>query len=603
MGTQPVQDDCKCVQETTVSELHFLRPWWLIALIPLLFLIWQFWNNRPHSQSWEKVCDSELLEHLLLNKAKKQGNLFFRLMLAAAFLTIIALAGPAWKQIPKPLFKNHYPLVFCLDLSRSMLADDLKPNRLVRARLKIEDILHTRTEGEVGLVVFAGEAFTVMPLSSDHGGIRNLLSTLEPVLMPVQGSDVGQALDMSRTLLQRTGRLNGTVLLLTDEEQPEYGMDAARRLAKAGYQLEILGLATPEGAPVPMDDGGFFTESNGARALARLNEPGLQKLAQAGGGQYTRVLIDDSDFTLLLEEENAHRLNQAEQLTDHMGKRWHEEGVWLLIPIALLCSLAFRRGWLLVLALVIFTPFYEAKALEWDDLWVNKNQQAYSSFIAGNYIDAAKKFTDPRWQAAAFHRLDGFDQALAYLPAETGDDWYNRGNNLALSDRFMEAIQAYDQALKINPDDQEARENRAVVVKILAQQQKSRNEQTSKQKDGMQIDNSGQQPQQGEMGRDNQQKKDTDGKKPGENTPSDSLKEKEQQGEGGATEPEQQGEEENQQNTGQTAESETDHQSDEEQELQELLQQIPDDPGGLMRRKFLQQYQARDKQNKGKRQW
>ena len=241
-----------------MSTMHFLRPWWFAALPALLALLWALWHRRLRSRSWQGVCDPHLLPHLLLGRSRRRANWPLVLLLAGIFLAVTALAGPTWRQRPQPLFRQQSGLVICFDLSRSMLAGDLKPSRLVRARLKIEDILRQRREGQTALIAFAGDAFAVTPLTDDRHTIEALLATLSPQLMPVQGSEPQRALALGTEMLKRAGLTRGTLLLVTDEDRPDRVAAAAARLHSQGLVLAVLGVGTPEGAPIPLEQGGFF---------------------------------------------------------------------------------------------------------------------------------------------------------------------------------------------------------------------------------------------------------------------------------------------------------------------------------------------------------
>ena len=193
-----------------MSDFHFLRPLWFLALPFLLALLWLFWRQRLHSRSWQEICDPALLPHLLLGRSQRRAPWPLWLLLAGLLLTVTALAGPTWQKQPQPLLRQQSALVILLDLSRSMAAADLKPSRLVRARLKVEDILRQRREGQTALVVFAGDAFAVTPLTDDHRTIEALLASLDPEIMPVQGSEPGRALEEGAELLHRAGLSMGT---------------------------------------------------------------------------------------------------------------------------------------------------------------------------------------------------------------------------------------------------------------------------------------------------------------------------------------------------------------------------------------------------------
>lgn len=623
-----------------MSHFHFLRPDWFLALPPLLGLLWLLWRRRLRSRSWQEVCDPALLPHLLLGRSQRRANWPLWLFLAGLLLTVTALAGPTWKKQPQPLLRRQSALVILFDLSRSMLAGDLKPSRLERARLKIEDILRQRREGQTALVAFAGDAFAVTPLTDDTRTIEALLGSLDPGLMPVQGSNPDRALQLGAKLLQQAGLQHGTLLLVTDEDRPQAAEAIARKLHQQGQELEVLGVGTPEGAPIPIAAGGFFKDRQGNLVLPRLNETGLRQLASAGGGSYRRISIDDNDFQTLLTDLHSHRLDRAERNGQRLGDRWQEAGIWLLWPLALLAAGAFRRGWLAVLVLVLLLP-PPAEALSWQDLWQRPDQQALGAFQAGQFQAAGGRFQDPRWKASALYRAGQYNAALKALPeAKSADDWYNRGNALARSGQLAKALKAYNQALKLKPDDADAKTNRELVAKALQKQQQQNKKQDEKQQkqgeqqkgqkkdsqqhQGNQKNKSGKQQQQAQsagQGKDQQQKTDQNQKNAGSSkqkgqkqlSPAKPTQEK-----SNPATPQQAGQQQakkDQQQTPAKADKSNDRQPQaaasadkppktaEQRELQQWLQRIPDDPGGLLRRKFLYQYRQRGQQLETDRPW
>jgi len=610
-----------------MSEFHFLRPEWFLTLLPALALLWLLWRRRLRSRSWQEVCDPELLPHLLLGRSQRRANWPLWLLLAGLLLTLTALAGPTWQKQPQPLLRQQSALVILLDLSRSMSAGDLKPSRLERARLKIQDLLRQRREGQTALVVFAGDAFTVTPLTDDTRTIELLLGSLDPEMMPVQGSAPARALELGGELLRRAGLKQGTLLLVTDEDRPQQVEAAARKLSRQGMQLAVLGVGTPAGAPIPLAEGGFFKDSQGNLVLPKLDEPGLRRLAAAGGGRYQRLSIDDSDFHQLLADLDSHRLDHAKQNTARLGDRWQEAGIWLLWPLALLAASAFRRGWLAVLVLLALPA--PSQAMSWQDLWQRPDQQAHHAFQSGDYAAAGERFENPRWKASALYRRGRFDKALKTQPeAQSADDWYNRGNTLARAGQLPEALKSYDQALKLNPNDDDAKTNRQLVEQALKkqqqQEQQSKQQGDQKQKPGQESqqnqDQQSQQSQSADQEKAQQQNADQgENKDPSRSDPTD------QQNQSQPSAPEQQvkqdkppasaseqqqaekpraGKDDQEAPKDQAAATaENPPTTAEQRELQQWLQRIPDDPGGLLRRKFLYQYRQRGQQLETDRPW
>lgn len=607
-----------------MSQFHFLRPDWFWLLLPLALLLIWLWQQQLRSRSWQAVCDQQLLPYLLLGRSQRRRNWPLHLIMIALLLAIIALAGPTWERLPQPLFRQNSALVILLDLSASMNAADLKPNRLVRAQLKVTDILRQRREGQTALVVFAGDAFTVTPLTDDSKTIAALLDSLEPALMPVFGSRPDLAIKQGRRLLQQAGLATGDLLLVTDDDQPDKALDVAARLHQEGYRLSVLGIGTETGAPIPLEDGGFFKDNNGQVVLPRLNPTALRQLAQAGGGLYQTNRVGNQDLELLLANSLQDKLEIDPQQSDQLGDQWKEAGVWLLWPLLFLTACAFRRGWLTVFIFCTLLT-QPAQAFNWQQLWQRSDQKGAQAFAEKDFSNAAKQFQDPRWQAAAQYRNGNYTEAARLLKqSESADDWYNRGNALARNGQLTEAISAYDEALKINPQDQDALANKHLVEDALEQQQQSspENNDPLSQRDKTSSDKSESSPQDsdsssqestsGSEQKDTHDEADSSQDKKGSSSPTQEKepaapdsRETEEPGQPGKdAQTAEQDPQKAEQAFADAAEPIHDQTSTEEQRAtQQWLQRIPDDPGGLLRRKFLYQYRQRQERQMSDKPW
>ncbi len=617
-----------------MSSFHFLRPGWLAALPVLLAVLIWLWRRRLRSRSWQAVCDPELLPHLLLGRSRRRANWPLWLVAAGTLLAVVALAGPVWEKQPQPLFRRQSALVVLFDLSRSMAAADLHPSRLEQARMKIEDLLARRQEGQNALVAFAGDAFVVTPLTDDVETVKALLKSLTPDLMPVPGSDPARAMELGMELLQQAGLKQGRLLLVTDEDRPGRALEAARKVREDGFSLAVIGVGSPAGAPVPLAGGGFLKGGQGNLVLPRLDEAGLRQVAAAGGGAYRRLTLDDSDLQGVLAGMERHRLDEAERINGKTGARWREEGVWLLWPLALVAALGFRRGWL-GLAVLLLLPPLPARAMTWQDLWQRPEQQAAGAFGTGRYGQAGQLFRNPAWKAAALYRAGRYQEAAAALEhPDTADDWYNKGNALARSGQLPQALAAYQQALKLDPAHADAAANKKLVEQALARQQQPQSQPSDRAGSG-DPDSASRQP---EPGRPDAQQKaggtqQPEGSPSGKGSrsqlspapPAEEAQQKSppsspaaqpqpnpadrsvnRQGPDSSSAPAgnsapEKGPEAPQGRAG--AAPDDSLTSEQERALRQWLQRIPDDPGGLLRRKFLYQYRQRDRQVETDRPW
>jgi Ca-activated chloride channel family protein len=595
------------------SHFHFLRPAWLLALVPLLALGWWLLRRRRLSRSWQSVVDSQLLPHLLIGKITAGSRLPAVLFTLVGLLVIIALAGPVWKQLPQPVYREQSALVIALDLSHSMDAGDLRPSRLARARFKVSDILKMRPEGQTALIVYAGGAFTVSPLTDDADTIDALVPSLSSDMMPAQGSRADLALEQAAQLFRNAGVAHGDVLLITDGIGAEQ-TEAFSQLTAAGHRASILAVGTTDGAPIPQGNGGFLKDAKGAIVIPRLDINLLRNTALASGGRFSQIRADDADIKHLLGLLKINRLDNKTQQTEMQADHWQEQGPWLLLLAIPLAALAFRRGQLaLLLALTLHSWSPPADALSWDDLWKNDNQIAAEKLQQQQAQQAAQLFTDPQWKAAAQYRAGDYAQAAQTLEhIDTADAQYNRGNALAKLGRPRQAIEAYQRALQLDPSHEDAKHNKQLLEQ---QQQKQNDEQSQDSRDDGQQSQQGDQQQQQNADK-QQQGEQQQGQQQGEQQASDPARQQDgdsedkQQQAQDANRPEQQ-DGDKQQTTQQAEQSEGEQKqkdkaqqravSDQQQQLsqqaaEQWLRRIPDDPGGLLRRKFEYQYKRQRQQ-------
>lgn len=594
-----------------LSEFHFIRPYWFLALIPLLFLLWLLAKRHLINKDWESVCDPELLPYILIGRtgAKKYTNI--SLIGIVSLLTILALSGPTWERLPEPVFEKESALVIAMDLSYSMYADDIKPSRLEHARFKISDLLDLRREGQTALIVYAGDAFTVTPLTDDIKTIKSQLTALTPEIMPAPGSNAEIAINKSIDLLKQAGNSAGHILLVTDEVDMDF--DASFNKAnKLGYKVSILGIGTEAGAPVKLNDGGFLKDQAGTIVIPKLNQSTLHKLADAGGGYYETSQLGDSDIERLNRLFNTGLEKSDEKESSFETDQWQEFGPWLVLLIIPIVAFGFRRGYLALFVCVLLQQPDAAMAFEWNDLWLNKNQKAMQALENKQTELAAELFDDKEWKAAANYRKGDYAATEALLN-EQGDDRsiYNKANALARQGRYEEAIAAYEKVLEHEPEHEDAIFNRDLIKKELEkqqqQQQKSDSDKESDQQDQneeqsqeseQQSDSEQQSENQGQPEQSNsdqqQQQSDSDSKQDSENEPEQQSEQemKEQEQKESTEKPEEQ-------NASQQASKELD---EEQQATEQWLRRIPDDPSGLLRRKFKYQYQQQNRQpaNNGK---
>ncbi len=471
-------------------EFHFLRPLWLLALIPLMVVLWRLAAPRDDADSWQRVVDRHLLPHVLVGKKNAVRRWPLALLGLGWLMAVMALAGPAWERLPRPVYQAPAYRVLALDLSASMNATDLLPSRLTHARFKVLDILKRVQEGQTALLAYGAEPYVVSPLTTDVHTIEAQVPSLETELLPVQGpKNTALALRQAGELLHRVGAPTGEIILITDGlAQPAAAQEAAAALRQARYRVSVLGISTSAGAPIPLPDGGFLTAGNGSILLSKLDPAALQALATAGGGRYAQASLEDEDLQALMAGSPG--LQGQFRQSDANSDAWREEGPWLLLALLPLAALGFRRGWLTVLiGLPLLAP-PPAEAFSWSNLWLRPDQQAARAMERRAYEEATQRFERSDWRAAAEYAAGDYAQALQTLgPAGDATVHYNRGNALAKLGRFEQSIAEYDGALAANPDDEDARHNRELVRKLLrerqeAQQQNSQHRQQDSRQQG-----------------------------------------------------------------------------------------------------------------------
>jgi Ca-activated chloride channel family protein len=452
-----------------------------------------------------------------------------------------------------------------------MYARDVEPTRLTRAKQKIVDILRQRREGYTALVAWAGSAHAVTPLTDDTETIENLLESLEPAMMPVPGSRPGSALETIQELFANAHLGQGRILFVTD------GIDDLGDVTdqrNRSFPISVLGVGTPDGGSIPLDfveqPGRFLTTQEGEVITARLDDARLREAAELSYGHYARMELGDSDLatvlgTTLPGEDSREALEREFDL-------WHDLGYWFAVLALPLLLFGFRKGILATMLFVVLPQ--DARADWWDDLWQRDDQQAFIALRGGEPERAATVTDRPEWRGVAEYRAGNYASAVNTLKEETGiRDTYNRANALARLRDFDAAVAAYDDVLAREPEHADAAHNKALIEKLRDEQQKADSE--DNQENQQESDNQSDSQRQGENdgnpepqeGQDSEGRNDAQESQPGEQ-PSES-----EQGEAGQPE---EGQEER----------ESMSRQEKAEALEQWLRRVPDDPGGLMRRKF-----------------
>lgn len=597
-----------------MADFHFLRPLWLLLLLvaPVLYLVLK--GKGSGDSGWSGLIPEQFLSPVIRRyggAAEKRGSSLVPAISAVVILTI-ALAGPAWREAPTPLKKPGDSLVIVLDLSLSMLATDLEPDRLTRAKRKIRDILAVREGSLTALVVYSGDAHVVTPLTDDSNTLTGMLNVLDPIIMPVQGNRADLAVARAQALLEQGAPGQGRILLITDGVSERYLTPISNELADTGFTLSTLAAGTRDGGPIPLARRGFIRD-NGNIVITRTDPDMLAKLARNSGGASHELTLDDSDIAALNlspEESDEWQDTNTELTID----RWKDDGYWLLWLALPLLLLGWRRGAFTAMALILMPSIPQpAAAMDWGSLWQREDQRA-AELIHDDPGAAATILKSPEWRGSALYRAEHYDEAAkVFEGADTVLADYNRGNALARAGKLEEALEAYDSALDRNPDMEDARVNRQLVEDLLKQQEEN-SEQDQGNGDQDASDSSGENSQQESPSDSSGENRDSDGAQDSQSSDAESEQSQgspEEQGQ--SSEQEASGEEQsedssqtNSENNGPTDQATQAESGAKEiqapapvtetpltQSQEQSLRRVPDNPGGLLQRKFLQQYQER----------
>lgn len=612
------------------ADFHFLAPgWlWLLAGLPVLWglIIWQHQSQNKAQQ----LVDKALLPYLLTGKKTSAltGLLLFSLIWV---LLALSLAGPTWQKYPVSLTENRAPLVIALSLSQTQYANDTAPDRLTLARFKAQDLLDANATGDSALIAYAQDAFVVAPLTRDNNSLTELLQSLSPAIMPADGNNASAAIRQAQQLLDQAHQSNGLIVLITDDADA----DAVRQASAAhaqGHIVSVLGMGDPKKQPVTLPSGKLMHDAQGNLVLSHRHDALLARLAQAGGGHYVTTRADQSDITQL-----ASRLTQQAGTQRHQSDIWQNMGPWLLLPLLMLVALLFRRGMILLLLLLPLTYAPTANAADWQQHWNNlwwRNDQQAAQALKNNQPERAENMAkDPRWKGAGAYQAGHYDVAAdAYRQQQDATSQYNLGNALAQSGKLHDAIEAYEQSLKQQPDNDDARHNLELVKTLLEQQQNQQDGDQSSAGDDSNKErgegqNSGEQPSQNNESTDGQSSPDQPQNGQNQANHTDKADQGDPSQSGQQTQDASAADKEQQDNNGQNQQHASDTDGDTEQQQQQqqddfaqtmnealeqptqppqahdlgqatpsdnalpadvrqLLQSVPDDPGALLKRKF-----------------
>ncbi|WP_085725182.1 tetratricopeptide repeat protein [Pseudomonas sp. R37(2017)] len=567
---------------------YWFRPWWLLLLPLLGWLLWQLWHRKKRAGRWQMILPPAFHAALLSGGSGRDSKLPWVALGLAWLLTVLALLGPSWQRVEQTSQKPADPLVVILELTPQMLATDVMPNRLEQARRKLFDLLQIRSDAQTAIVVYAGSAHTLVPLSDDLSTSRNLLDALKPSLMPEAGHRADLAVIKALALLDQAALGDGRILLMGSSLTEQERLGIRHALGGKSTQFLMLGIGTAEGSPITQEDGSFLKDDQGAILVPRLDEPGLKSFASDLDGRFRQARLDDSDLHALGLFDGPRNLRNDGQTL--RLDTWADQGYWLLLPLLLLAACAGRRGWLLCLPLLLALP-QPGYAFDLADLWLRPDQQGLHLLRQNRPAEAARRFEDHQWQGVALYEAGNYAGAAErFAEGNDAHAHYNRGNALAKGGELEAALDAYEQALERQPDLRPALTNKALVERLLKEKNTPPPAEPDKAADtrpqaqepppgaAAQPESSGDPKTSEQPARPDQEPAPTKTPKPGTNeVPGSEL-----------------GDE---QHTTPPLRPATDSiEGEQRQALEQWLRQIPDDPGELLRRKFWYEQQQHQDQ-------
>ena len=500
---------------------------YLLAVIPVLAVI-RWLMIRQQKKRLRRFGDPELIKELMPDVSRFRPLVKFSILLFALALLIVMLARPQFGTKISHEKRTGIETIIAMDISNSMLAEDVTPSRLDRSKMMVENLVDNFTNDKIGLIVFAGDAFIQLPITSDYVSAKMFLSSIDPSMMATQGTDIAAAISMaSHSFTQQEG-VGKAIIVITDGEDHEGGaLDAAKEAKDRGHRVYVLGVGSPKGAPIPTGDGDYMKDNTGQTVMTGLNEEMCRQIAQAGGGAYIHVENNSSAQEKLDEElDKLAKKEISSTIYSDYDEQFQAVGILVLLlliieacllevknPLLRNISLFKRKKVATVLALLLMAG---AAAAQSDRQYVH---QGNKQFRAGNYADAEVNYRKAveknprnpqanynlgnallatRKDSAAVSQLEAAAK-LETVPFRKAQAYHNIGVICQGKKMFGEAIEAYKEALRWNPSDDETRYNLALCKR---QQQQQQNQQ-QQQKDNKQKKDKDQQQQQ-----DQQQKKD-----------------------------------------------------------------------------------------------
>ncbi len=616
------------------QAFHFLRPAALIGIVILPLACYAIYRLKQNQTQWRSYIPAHLQSFLLVESKHYKSQSQYWLLAVIWAIACVALAGPTWQKLPQPVYQSQSGKVILADMSLSMRATDVSPDRLTRLRFKALDLLDLIDDGEVGLVAYAGDAFTISPLTEDVANIKNLIPSLSPEIMPVLGSNPYAALVQAKQLLENAGYTQGDIYWLTDGIAIEDIELIREFIDQNTVRISVLLVGTTQGAPIRQIDGTLLKDRAGNIVIPKVDQYLFNRALVNSDASFVLMSADDSDVKAMVLDDNIFSREIENSDDERSGDLWQDMGGYIILLLLPLLALLFRKGVVFSMVLVItLIPYTDATAQNaqstldeenytFNALFMNQNQRAKKHFQNQAYQKAQEQFIDKDWKAAAAYKAGDYATASSlYGQLEGTNSLYNLGNSLAMQGQIQEAISAYTDVLEKQPDHIQAKKNKEILEEMLEQQQDNTQNQNESGSNEQNSEQDSSQSQQNSQQQNQSQQQDSQAQS--QSQENNQTENDNQQSQAQSDEQAQQQEQQKQQQTQQQQNEQADEASSQKQQakaddsivpgnidpsqmtpeerekmrqMQMLLNKIPDDPAFLLKRKMLVESQQRQTQ-------
>lgn len=486
---------------------------YLLAVIPVLAII-RFLTYRNQKKRLRKFGDPQLLRSLMPDVSRFRPAVKFWILQGALALLIVMLARPQFGTKISNEQRTGIETIIAMDISNSMLAEDITPSRLDRSKMMVENLVDHFTNDKIGLLVFAGDAFVQLPITSDYVSAKMFLSSIDPSMMATQGTDIARAIDMATHSFTQEEGIGKAIIVITDGEDHEGGaLESAKAAKDAGMRVYVLGVGSTQGAPIPIPGTGDYMKDNtGNTVMSALNEDMCRQVAQAGGGAYIHVENNSAAQDQLDNELNKlAKKETTSTVYSEFDEQFQAVAILALLLLILEICIYDRRNPLLK-RLSLFGSKKKAAATvalllvaitasaQTDRQYIREGNK---QFRVGQYDKAEVSYRkavekNPKNPQAAYNlgnalmaqkkdsaAVQQFEQAtrIETNPLRKAAAYHNMGVICQTHKMYGEAIEAYKNALRLNPNDDETRYNLVLCKKQKQKQDKNQQQNQDKKDD------------------------------------------------------------------------------------------------------------------------